>query len=132
MRLHVNFSVVLPLFARIVRELQDYGVTDCSSFLYGRDSLPELRECGVSIEHARTLTDFLDRFDENAEPDLEYLRQKEREYGDPNLYLMIAGCRFVGTFEHRRALRLLEAGFRLIEQLFDEFRPDAVVSDGVA
>jgi hypothetical protein len=131
MRLHVNFSVVLPLFARVVRELQQHhGVTAHSSFLYGRDSLADLRRLGLSTEYARTLTGYLETFDEHAPPDLEFLRQKEREYG--HLYLMVAGCRFIGSFEHRRALRLLEAGFRLIEGLFDEFRPDAVVSDGVA
>lgn len=132
-RLHINYSVVLPFFARIVKELQArHGVTDTSGFLYGRDTLPELAAAGLAPDTVRTLTGFLKTFDADGEPDLAYLRQKEAEYGDPNLYLMVAGCRFIGSFEHRKALRLLEAGFRLFEQQFDDFRPDAVLSDGVA
>ncbi len=133
MRLHINYSVVLPFFARIVNELQArHGVTATSGFLYGSDTLRDLADSGIPETTVRTLTGFLRTFDVEGEPDLEYLRRKEAEYGDPNLYLMIAGCRFIGSFEHRRALRLLEAGFRMFEQLFDEFAPDAVLSDGVA
>lgn len=133
MRLHINYSVVLPFFARVVAELQaHHGVTATSGFLYGIDTIPELQAAGVPADTVQTLTQFLRTFDVNAEPDLEYLRRKEAEYGDPNLYLMVAGCRFIGSFEHRKALRLLESGFRLFEQQFDEFRPDAILSDGVA
>lgn len=133
MRLHINYSVVLPFFARVVVELQArHGVTATSGFLYGNDTLPDLVAAGIPADTVRTLTAFLRTFDVNAEPDLAYLREKEAEYGDPNLYLMVAGCRFIGSFEHRKALRLLEAGFRLFEQQFDEFRPDAILSDGVA
>jgi hypothetical protein len=132
MRMHVNFSVVLPVFARVARELQRrYGVTGFSGFVYGRDSLHDLDRLNFPRDGVRALTDAL-RAHGDRDPDLEYLAERERLYGDPNLYLMIAGCRFASQFEHRRALQVLEVGFRLIEQLFDEHRPVAVISDGVA
>lgn len=133
MRLHINFSVMTPLFAPIVLDLQArYGLGECSGFVYGRDGLEEARECGVNVRHVRVLTDHLRLLNGRTEPDMEFLREKERQYGKPNLYAMISGCRFVSEFEHRRALLVLETGFRLVEGLFDEFRPDAVLSDGVA
>jgi hypothetical protein len=121
-----------PLFAPVALDLQArYGVEACSGFVYGRDGLREIQEFGFDTRYVRVLSQFLEEFNERAEPDMAFLRQKEREYGQPNLYAMIAACRFVSQFERRRALRVLEAGFRLVEGLFDEFRPDAVLSDGV-
>ena len=122
-----------PLFAPIVLDLQArYGVEACSGFAYGNDVLREIERFGLDTRHVRVLSQFLREFDDRADPDMDYLRRKEQEYGEPYLYPMIAGCRFVSQFEHRRALRVLEGGFRLIEQLFDEFKPDAVLTDGVA
>ncbi|MGE0444233.1 MAG: hypothetical protein AB7P99_03330 [Vicinamibacterales bacterium] len=131
MRLHINFSVVLPVYARVALDLQRrYGIEGFSGFVYGRDSLHDLEAIGFPLEGVRTLTDAL-RARGDRDPDMAYLRECERRYG-PNLYLMIAGCRFVSGFPHRRALQVLETGFRLIEGLFDEYRPGAVISDGVA
>jgi hypothetical protein len=131
MRLHINFSVVLPVYARVALDLQRrYGVEGFSGFVYGRDSLRDLERIPFPLDGVRTLTDAL-RARGDRDPDMDYLRACERRYG-PNLYLMIAGCRFVSGFPHRRALQVLETGFRLIEGLFDQYRPAAVISDGVA
>jgi hypothetical protein len=133
MRLHVNFSVMTPLFAPIILDLQKrHGVTAVSGFVYGREGLAEISNFGVDTAHVRVLSKFLDTFDQHADPDMNFLREKEEQYGAPNLYAMIAGCRFVSEFDYKRARRVLEGGFRLIEGLFDEFKPDAVLSDGVA
>jgi capsular polysaccharide biosynthesis protein len=132
MNLHVNFSVVLPVFSRVALELRRrYGVERISGFVYGRDSLHDLKDLGFPTEGIGALTDALRAFGDR-DPDLEYLRERERRYGEPNLYAMIAGCRFVSEFPHRRALQILEVGFRLIEDLFDRYQPRAVISDGVA
>ncbi|HZR22196.1 MAG TPA: hypothetical protein VFA59_01335 [Vicinamibacterales bacterium] len=133
MRLHVNFSVMTPLFAPILLELQrHHGVTAYSGFVYGRDDLKEVESFGVDTTHVRTFSPFLGQFDVTKAPDLEYLARLERDLGDPNFALIIAADRTVSQFDFARARRIMEAGFRLIEQLFDEFQPDAVLSDGVA
>lgn len=133
MRIHINFSVVLPLFVRIAQELQShYEVEAFSGFVYGKDSLHQLERLNFPTEHVRAFTRQLERFSRARLPDIGYLRAKEEEYGEPHLYPMIAGCRFVSQFERNKALLTLEACFRLIEQLFDEFEPDVVLSDGVA
>lgn len=132
MRLHVNFSVALPVFARVARELQRrYGVVAISGCVYGRDSLHDLAAMDFPAGGVVALTDALREFG-SREPDMRYLQECERKYGDPNLYAMVAGCRFVSDFEHVRALRVLETGFRLVERLYDEYNPGAVISDGVA
>lgn len=133
MRLYINFSVVLPLYVAVARELQRrYGVGEISGFVYGTAGVRELQSLGVPTDDVGVLSEELRRLDPSAGPDLDYLRAKEREYGIPNLTLMITACRFVSSFEHRRALRVLETGFRLMERIFDRARPDAVLSDGVA
>lgn len=132
MRLHINFSVALPVFAAVARDLQRrHGIEAFSGCVYGRDSLHDLGAIAFPTGGVKALTDALREFGDR-EPDLDYLRECERKYGDPNLYMMIAGCRFVSEFEHRRALRVLEAGFRLVEGLFDEYEPRGIISDGVA
>src|SRR5437016_5157489 len=109
MRLHINFSVILPLLVPIAQDLRRrYGVETFSGLVYGRDSLHSLRSLGFPTTNVRALTQFLEEFDDTAEADMDYLRQKERQYGDPHLYPMIGGCRFVSQFPHRRSLRLLE------------------------
>jgi len=131
MRLHVFYSVMQPMFGRIVRALQEkYGVEkDCSGVLYGRDYVPELKSLGLSTRYVRVLTDYLDG---GKAADRGYLREKEQQYGDPHLQLLISNDRFASEFEHERALRFLEACFRVVEGLFDEVKPDAVMSDPVA
>lgn len=132
MNIHVNFSVALPVFSRVALDMKArYGVERISGFVYGRDSLDDLQKMPFPTEGVRTLTDALRDFG-SRRPDMDYLRERERMYGEPNLYLLIAGCRFVSGFEHQRALRILEAGFRMMEALFDEYTPSAVISDGVA
>lgn len=134
MRLHVFYSVMQPLFGRVIRELQArYGVAeDCSSVVYGSDYLQELRELGISTRHVRALSDHLDDPANPRTPDLGYLHEKEQQYGDPHLQLLISNDRFASSFEYRRALRFVEVAFRVVESLFDEIRPEAVVSDPVA
>ena len=47
MRLHFNFSVVLPLFARVgLRLAATHGADGFSGCVYGRDSLDALDEVG--------------------------------------------------------------------------------------
>jgi hypothetical protein len=132
MRAHVNFNVMIPLFAPVMRDLQErYGLQSYSGFVYGRDGRADMKECGLETSGVRVFSEFLEQFGEREAADMDYLRQKEREYGTPTLYTLIASCRFLSTFEHGRALRLLEAGFRLIEATYDDVRPDFVLSDGV-
>jgi hypothetical protein len=133
MRAHVNFNVMVPLFAPVVRELQrHFGLEYYSGFVYGRDGRADVAECGLDPASVTVLSEFLEQFDDRKPPDLEFLRSKERDYGTPSLYTLVASCRFLSTFEHRRALRILEGGFRLIEATFDRARPDFVFGDGVA
>jgi len=132
MRIHFNFSVVLPLFARVgLRLAGEHGVEGFSGCVYGRDSLAELDQIGFPREGVVALTDALRTYGDR-DPDLPFLKSREALYGDPNLYIMIAGCRFVSEFEHRRALQVLEVCLRVVEDLYDRHRPDAVISDGVA
>ncbi len=133
MNIHINFSVQLPLYASVARDLQSrHGIKRFSGFVYGRDSLHDLRALGFPTDGIKALTQYLSETGRDREPDMDYLRLVETRYGNPHLYLMIAGCRFLSGFEHRRALRLLEAGFRLIEGIFDEYAPTAVIGEGVA
>ncbi|HYE86939.1 MAG TPA: hypothetical protein VEA16_11325 [Vicinamibacterales bacterium] len=132
MQLHVFYSVMQPMFARIVKDLQArYGVgPDPSGVLYGRDYLPELEALGVSTRNVRVLTDVFG--DGTTPPDMGYLREKEQQYGDPHLQLLINNDRFAAAFERPRALRFLESCFRVVEDLWDRTAPDAVMSDPVA
>src|SRR5437773_2159899 len=133
MRLHVNFSVMTPLFAPLVLELQRrYGVDSYSGFVYGRDDLREAAQFGIDTANVETFSKFLGEFGADKPPDLEYLDRKEREFGEPNLSLIIAADRTVSGFEFARARRIVEAGCRLIERQFDACKPNAVLSDGVA
>src|SRR5688500_8142418 len=99
MHLHVNFSVMTPLFAPIVRDLQArHGVDSYSGFVYGRDVRTEIAAEGLDASRVRVLSEFLERFDQHAPPDMAYLREKEQQYGEPFLTPLITGCRFVGQF----------------------------------
>ncbi len=132
MRIHINFSVVLPLFTRVAQDLKArYGVEDFCGFVYGRESICDLQRVPFPTDSVVTFTDALREFGDR-DPDLDFLCDRERRYGDPNLYPMIAACRSVSEFSHRRGLQVLEVGLRVIEALFDEYRPSAVISDGVA
>jgi hypothetical protein len=132
MRLHINFSVVLPVYARVALELQRrYNVTDLSGFVYGRDSLRDLERIPFPLDKIRVHTDALREFG-GRKLDMGYLRSREEAYGDPHIYPMIAGDRVLREYDHLDALRVLEASLRLAESMFDAFRPDAVISDGVA
>lgn len=132
MRLHINFSVILPFLTAVAKYLVQYGVMPVSGFVYGKDSIRDLKQMGFHLEHLGILTEEPHWQDDRSEPDLDYLMEKERQYGVPNLYPMITACRFVSRFDRRRALRVLESGFRLVERLFDEAEPDFIISDGVA
>src|SRR2546423_9850057 len=132
MRIHINFSVMLPLFTPLALDLERrYGVEGFSGLVYGRDDIRALQQLKFPTHEVSALSEFLEQFDDAAEPNLGYLREKERQYGEPHLYPMIGGCRFVSTFSHRRALRILEGTFRLVERVFDRSRPDVALSDGL-
>jgi hypothetical protein len=76
-----------------------------------------------------------------GEPDLARLRRWEEALGDPTLWGPLVADRRVFTgrlsslrqderprFDRRTMLRILEEGLAGMERLFDELRPDAVVS----
>jgi hypothetical protein len=133
MRLHVNASVLYPLFGRVVRELaRSYGVVESTVLFYGHDGVIDLAEVGSPApERVLFLTDAIARWGAGA-PDMDYIRRCEQEYGFPHLHLIITGDRFLSKMPHERALKLVEVGFRLVEETFDTNRPDAVFSDPVA
>jgi len=132
MRIHFNFSVVLPLFARVAHQLMNrHGVEGVSGFVYGRDSLIELRKLGFSTARVAALTDAL-RDHGDRDPDMAYLQDRERVYGDPTFNMMLSAIRSDAVLPWRRQLQILEVGLRTIERSFDADRPDAVISDGVA
>ena len=94
MRAHVNFNVMIPLFAPVMRDLQErYGLQSYSGFVYGRDGRADMKECGLDTAGVRVFSEFLEQFGEQQPADMDYLRQKEREYGAPTLYTLIAACR---------------------------------------
>lgn len=125
MQLDLFYSVMQPMFGRIVRELQaSYGIDrDCSAVLCGRCYLPEQESLGLSTRYVRAVTDYLDR---GARVDLDYLREKEQQYGAPHLQVLISNDRFALIFDHDRALQFVEACLRVVEEVFDEALPDAV------
>ena len=85
---------------------------------------------GARWDHIGVFSDVL-RAGARGRADLAYLREVERQYATPNLYLLAAGDQHVKDYPHDRMLRMLELAFRFVTDLWERVQPDVVISEGI-
>lgn len=131
MRILFCFSVAEEFFAKVATELQAMDPTiRLSGLALSRFEHRNVLESAARWDHVAVFSDVLrDRMP--ARPDLDYLREIEKRYGVPNLYLIAAGDWHVKDYPHERMLRMLDAAFHFLLELWDRVQPDMVIAEGI-
>jgi len=125
------FSVAEEFLAKVARDLQaaDPNV-ELSGLALSRYEYRNVLKSSARWKHVSVVSDAL-REHTPAKADVRYLREIERKYGDPNLYMIAAGDWYVKDYRHEQMLRVLEGTFRHLEVLWERVKPDAIVAEGI-
>jgi hypothetical protein len=127
------FSVHEELFHRVAERLRDYGVTQFSGFIWGRNQEQTLSGRAISYDPLIVFTrDLLPKVMDGSPPDVAYLERRERELGI-SITRMLASERHQLTGRtHEQILRMAEVALREIGAAYDRIQPDFAYSESVS
>jgi hypothetical protein len=134
MRFYLFFSVHERLFHPLMQEMRDrYGATKFGGFVWGEDQQSFLRSSDIRYDPLHVFSrDILAGLDDAPPPDVEALRKRERRYGVPINRMIWSERHLLEGRSYEQVLQLTEAIFRLVEESFDNHRPDCVFSEDVS
>lgn len=131
MRILFLCSVIEEFLSLVACRLQELEpALQCSAIVLGKHEYLNAVNSGAKWEHLAIFSDYL-RTRLSSQPDLEFLRELENEYGMPNLYLFAAGDRHVNNKPLSHLLSMLEASFRFLLETWEQVNPEVVISEGI-
>lgn len=133
MKAYCFFSVHEQTFHRICARLRDYGVTEFSGFLWGRNQLDAIEHRDVAYESLVVFTrDLLPQSNDGRPPDLAWLARRERELGVSIQRMLAAERHLLAGRSFDQIMRMAEVALREIAAAYDRIRPDFVFSEAVS
>ena len=134
MRFYLFFSVYERLFHPVMQQMRDrYGAAEFSGFVWGRNQADFLSSADISYDPLHIFSrDVLAHLPSAPPADLDYLRDRERRYGVPLHRMIWSERHLLKGRTYDQVLQLTEALFRLVEESFDDRRPDVVFSEDVS
>lgn len=133
MKAYCFFSVHEALFAKVAQRLRDFGVTELSGFVWGKQQAAALADLRIPERELVIFTrDLLPLADDGALPDVAWLEQRERELGISIQRMLASERHLLAGRTHAEILRLAEVALRTIAAALDEQRPDFLFSEDVS
>ncbi len=134
MRFYLFFSVHERLFHPLMQEMRDrYGATEFGGFVWGEDQESFLRATDIRYDPLHVFSrDVLEGLDGAPRPNMDALRMREQRYGVPIHRMIWSERHLLEGRSYEQVLQLTEAIFRLVENSFDEHRPDCIFSEDVS
>jgi hypothetical protein len=110
-----------------------YGVRELGGFVWGEDQAEFLRSTGVAYDPLHVFTrDVEPRLARAPAPNLDYLREREHRYAVSLHRMLWSERHLLEGRTYPQVLQLCESLFRLVEESFDERRPDCIFSEDVS
>jgi len=134
MRFYLFFSVYERLFHPVMQQMRHrYGATEFGGFVWGRNQADFLSSTDIPYDPLHIFSrDVLARLPGAPPANLDYLRDRERRYGVPLHRMIWSERHLLKGREYAEVLQLTEALLRLVEESFDDQRPDVVFSEDVS
>jgi hypothetical protein len=133
MRAYVFFSVHEALFQPMAEQLAARGVNAWSGFVWSRHQAKAITGHGIQWDPLLVFTrDLLPSCDDGREPDLDWLRQRERDLGVSIQRMLAAERHLLAGRTFTQIMRMAEVALREIAAAYDRARPDFVFSEDVS
>lgn len=129
-RVYTFFSVHERLFLPVHRVLRDrYAVDAFAGTVWGQDQAAFLEQSEIRYDPMVIFTrDVLEQA-ADAEPDVEFLQDRERRYGVPIHRMIWSERHLLNGRSYEQVLSLTERMFRVVEDALERFKPSFLFSE---
>ena len=134
MKVYFLFGIPLEdVYQKMAEDLsRRYGISKFCGMVWGKDRLRYLNHLNqgkINWSQIEVISKHTRKEALTSGPDFGYLKNREQEYGIPNLTTIVYSDRWFNSLAYKKVTKLLEIFLRLVEQAYDRMRPDIVIID---